>query len=56
MAANTPSPATASPTVLPCSEEQHAVIAAIDPILARVGGRNQLLLRIETEDGSVIKW
>lgn len=28
-------------------------IAAIEPILARVGGRNQLLVRVETEDGLV---
>ena len=30
-----------------------ARIAGIEPLLARVGGRNQLLVRIETEDGLV---
>jgi galactonate dehydratase len=30
-----------------------ARIAAIEPIQARVGGRNQLLVRVETEDGLV---
>lgn len=33
--------------------QRAARIAGIEPLLARVGGRNQLLVRIETEDGLV---
>lgn len=36
-----------------CPTLSAATIAEVEPILARVGGRNQLLLRIETEDGLV---
>ncbi|TCL08314.1 galactonate dehydratase [Shimia isoporae] len=45
--------AQAAPAI--CSTSSAASIAAIDPIIARVGGRNQLLVRVETEDG-LIGW
>lgn len=41
----------AMPAICPTSNA--ATIAAVEPIIARVGGRNQLVLRIETEDGLV---
>ncbi|WP_417419428.1 mandelate racemase/muconate lactonizing enzyme family protein [Hoeflea sp.] len=52
-------PIVAPETTLPLASpatgvaETAACIVDIEPILARVGGRNQLLVRVETEDGLV---
>ncbi|WP_261195053.1 mandelate racemase/muconate lactonizing enzyme family protein [Pseudoruegeria sp. SHC-113] len=50
----TPTPVSARHcTPQPDPEARRAAITAIEPLLARVGGRNQLLVRVETEDGLV---